>query len=525
MTRDPSSQSNREDAQVAAPASFLFDGRRLTLDALDEALGRPVGVQLSDDVWSRIEAGAEAVQRIAAGSRPAYGVNTGFGALCTQRISLEQLEALQNNLILSHAVGVGAFAPPEIVRWMMLFKILALTHGVSGVTTATLTCLINMLNADLTPIIPTQGSLGASGDLAPLAHMVLPMIGRGTVRVADWEESAEQAFKRLNIAPVTLHPKEGVALINGTQFMSAYAASIVVRMRRLVKHADITASMSLEGIKGSVSPFDAHLNNLRPHPGALAVAENIRRLMADSEILESHADCNRVQDPYSFRCIPQVHGASRDALSHVAQVVETEINAVTDNPLILDNDRVVSGGLFHGQPLALALDYLAVALAELASISERRIYLLLSGAGELPLLLMRDTGLNSGFMLPQYTAAALVSENKGLCTPSSVDSIPTSLGQEDHVSMGARSAVKCLSVLENTETVLAVEQMCAAQAMDYRAPLKPGLGPRIAHGVIRDHIPHAEKDRLFGDDIKASLDLLRSQTLARAVEQHIILIR
>ncbi|MEK7730389.1 MAG: histidine ammonia-lyase, partial [Planctomycetota bacterium] len=469
--------------------------------------------------WRRIEASEHAVRRIASSSAAAYGINTGFGHLCTKRIPPDQLQALQTNLILSHAVGVGDSAPPEIVRWMMLFKIHALTHGVSGVSRKTVECLMGMLQADVLPVIPTQGSLGASGDLAPLAHMALPMIGQGMVEVDGQRQPSREAFARLGIEPVALGPKEGLAFVNGTQFMTAYAAVIVVRARRLLKQADVIGSMSLEGCAASVKPFDERLHRLRPHPGAIETAENVRRMMADSAILASHADCDRVQDPYSLRCIPQVHGAARDALRHAAAVVETEINSVTDNPLIFDNDEVISGGSFHGEPLALVLDYLAIALAELASISERRTYLLLSGVAGLPVLLIKDSGVNSGLMVLQYTSAALVSENKGLCTPASVDSIPTSLGQEDHVSMGARAAVKCLQVLENTETVLAIEQLCAAQALDFRAPLLPGVGPRIAHAEVRKDITHAAADRLFGDDIQMSLALLRSQRVLRAVEE------
>jgi len=500
-------------------ARILLDGKRVTLEGLDDALGRRIHVEISDPVWDRIEASHRAVARIAQESKPAYGINTGFGHLCEKRISPDQLEALQTNLIVSHAVGVGEPVPRPIVRWIMLFKLCALTHGFSGVSRATMECLRRMLEADALPVIPTQGSLGASGDLAPLAHMVLAMTGRGSV-VADGREGpAADALARLGIDKVALGPKEGLALINGTQFMSAYAATVVVRARRLVKQADAIACMSLEGIRGSIRPFDERLQQLRPHIGAIDTAENIRQMMVDSEIIRSHADCERVQDPYSFRCIPQVHGASRDAIQHAARTIAIEVNAVTDNPLIFENDEVISGGLFHGQPLALVLDYLAIALAELASISERRIYLLLSGVDGLPKLLMKDTGLNSGFMLAQYTAAALVSENKGLCTPASVDSIPTSLGQEDHVSMGARAGVKCLQVLENTETVLAVEQMCAAQAIDYRAPLVPGRGPCAAQAEVRKSIAHAEQDRLFGDDIQTSLGLLRSQRVVQAVEK------
>ena len=498
-------------------ARFHLDGGPITLDALDLAYERPVAVDVADPVWERIEASRRTVERIAAGSEPAYGINTGFGHLCDRSIPRDRVAALQENLIISHAVGVGEPTPREIVRWIMLLKAHALSHGYSGVSRAVVDGLTRMLTADLIPTIPVQGSLGASGDLAPLAHMVLPMIGRGSLRVDGAELPAAEALRQRGIEPVTLGAKEGLALINGTQFMSAHAAVAVLRARRLLEHADVIACMSLEGLRGSVRPFDARLHEIRPHRGAIETAARVRAMMAGSEILQSHEKCDRVQDPYSLRCVPQVHGASRDAVRHAAGIVETEINAVTDNPIIFENGDVISGGLFHGQPLALATDYLAIALAELASISERRIYLLLSGIDGLPKLLMKDTGINSGFMLAQYTAAALVSENKGLCMPSCVDSIPTSLGQEDHVSMGARSAVKCLEVLRNAETVLAVEMMCAAQAMDYREPLLPGVGPRIAHAVVRGEIAHAEADRLFGDDIQTALRLLRSGGVTRAV--------
>lgn len=498
--------------------SIELSGTPLGWNLLDESIGCPISVRLTDEVRRRVARSEEAVRRIAAGDAAAYGINTGFGHLRRVRVPADQLEELQSNLIVSHAVGVGKPIPRDIVRWMILFKIHALTHGVSGVSLRTIDCLAALLERDLLPVVPCQGSLGASGDLAPLAHMVLPIIGMGYVESGGQEVEAAVALAEAGIESVKLGPKEGLGLINGTQMMSAYAAHIVVRARRLLKHADIITTMSLEGLEGSVRPFDERLHALRPHPGAVATARNVRRLMEDSEILKAHANCDRVQDPYSCRCVPQVHGASRDAVEHVAAIVETEINSVTDNPLLLDGDEVISGGLFHGQPLALGLDYLAIALAEIASISERRIYLLLNGADGLPELLMQNTGLNSGFMLPQYTAAALVSENKGLCTPASVDSIPTSLGQEDHVSMGARSAVKCLSVLENTETVLAIEMMCAAQAIDFRTPLTPGVGPRAAHQQVRQRIAHADHDRLFGEDIRTSLELLRSQKVLRSVE-------
>ncbi len=520
MTKHATLRSAPDDA-----AAVLLDSSPLTLEQLDRVRGRPLSVALSDATWGRIEAGHEAVRRIVAGAATAYGVNTGVGHLCTKRIPPDQLATLQRNLIVSHAVGVGPAVPADIVRWMMLFKAHALTHGVSGVSRGVVECLLALLKDDALPVIPSQGSLGASGDLAPLAHMVLPMLGLGEVVWRGSTHPAREVLRQIGRDPLVLGPKEGLALVNGTQLMSAYAAHIAVRARRLVKQADIIATMSLDGCAGSVKPFDERLHRLRPHTGAVESAENVRRLMADSEILASHANCDRVQDPYSLRCIPQVHGACRDALRHACEVIETEINSVTDNPLIFGDDDVVSGGLFHGEPLALVLDYLAIALAELASISERRTYLLLGGVAGLPQLLMKDTGVNTGLMIVQYTAAALVSENKGLCMPASVDSIPTSLGQEDHVSMGARAAVKCLQVLENAETVLAIEQLCAAQALDFRAPLAPGLGPKIAHRVFRNVISHADADRDYGRDIHSSLSLLRSAEVLAGVEQGLGLLR
>lgn len=472
-------------------------------------------------MWNRVVASRVVLGRIAAGDAVVYGVNTGFGKLCNKRIGRDDLGRLQENLIRSHAVGVGPAAPDEIVRWMLLFKIHGLGLGYSGVDGNTVQCLLEMLDNDVLPVVPTQGSLGASGDLAPLAHMVLPLLGEGRVRVDGVEMPSADAFRRFGIATVKLGAKEGIALLNGTQFMSAYAAALWVRATRAAKHADVIASMSLEALRGSAKPFDERLHALRAHRGAVTVAANFRRLLAESEIMVSHANCDRVQDPYSLRCVPQVHGASRDAIEHLREIVEVEINSVTDNPLVFADGSTISGGNFHGQSLALGLDYLAIALAEFASISERRTYLLLSGSDGLPVFLMKDTGLNSGFMLPQYTAAALVSENKILASPASVDSIPTSLGQEDHVSMGATAAVKAWRIMDNVETVLAIEMLCAAQALDYRAPLKAGLGPRIAHDVVRSDIEHAEADRLFGEDIHKSLALLRSQRVVEAVEARI----
>ena len=451
-----------------------------------------------------------------------YGINTGFGILAQERIEPKDLTRLQRNLILSHAVGVGDRVPREISRLMLALKILALGRGYSGVSKETFDRLIDFYRLDLTPVVPDKGSLGASGDLAPLAHMSLPLLGLGSFWGADGEEiAAEKALQEHGLEPITLQAKDGLALTNGTQFMCAYGAWVLHQSLRLVKIADILAAMSLEALRGSIKPYDSRIQRLRPHPGQEAVAHNIRHLLQESEILESHRDCGKVQDPYSLRCVPQVHGASRDALAHAGEVVEREMNSVTDNPLVFDDGSIVSGGNFHGQPLALALDYAAIALAELASISERRTYLLLGGHDGLPALLMKDTGVNSGFMIPQYTAAALVSENKVLCHPASVDSIPTSLGQEDHVSMGSIGATKLLDVFENVRKVLAIEFFTVAQALDYREPLRPGAGVEAAHRYIRSQLPHREEDDLLGQDLAVCIDDLSGVDLLDAVESRV----
>ncbi len=448
-----------------------------------------------------------------------YGINTGFGALAQQRVGAGRLEDLQRNLVVSHAVGVGALIPKAITRLMLRLKIHALGLGYSGVSLETFERLLDFAERSLVPAVPSRGSVGASGDLAPLAHMSLPLIGQG----AFWSEDgtgtrpAADVLSEHGLTPITLRPKDGLALINGTQQMSAYGAHVLGSARRLVRVADLLAAMSLEALRGSARPFDARLQAVRPHAGQARVARNVRLLLTSSEVLESHRHCGKVQDPYSLRCVPQVHGATRDALRHARAVVETEINSVTDNPIVFENGDIVSGGNFHGQPLALVLDYAAIALAELASISERRTYLLLSGHDGLPRLLMENTGINSGFMIPQYTAAALVSENKSLCHPASVDSIPTSLGQEDHVSMGATGAVQLLQVLENVEHVLAIELLTAAQALDFRRPLRPGRGVEVAHERVRALIPHRDADEPFTEELNHCLDLIRSADLLDAV--------
>ncbi|SMO37025.1 histidine ammonia-lyase [Fodinibius sediminis] len=454
---------------------------------------------------------------------PLYGINTGFGALANKRVGKEQLKQLQRNLILSHSVGVGDLVPRELSRLMLALKIHALGLGYSGISQKTFKRLVYFWKHDLIPAVPEKGSVGASGDLAPLAHMALPLIGYGSF----WNEEgtevmpAEKVLSEHGIEALDLQPKDGLSLINGTQLMSAYGAYVLEKSLNLMKAADLVAAMSLEALQGSIKPFDERLYRIRPHAGSQQVARNIRQLLVESEILESHRHCGKVQDPYCLRCVPQVHGASRDGLRYCCKVVETELNAVTDNPLVFENGDIISGGNFHGQPLALALDHAKIALAEFASISERRTYLLLEGHDGLPELLMEETGINSGFMIPQYTAAALVSENKVLCHPSSVDSIPTSLGQEDHVSMGSIGALKLLEVYENVEQVLAIELFTAAQALDFRKPLRPGRGVEIAHRFIRDAIPYATTDHYFKDDINRAVELLQERSVVAKVEQEL----
>jgi histidine ammonia-lyase len=490
----------------------------LRIGSLYEGLAARIAALRADD--SAVARSRAVVDAALGDGQAYYGVNTGFGVLANQRVPADQLDRLQLNLLLSHAVGLGPLVPKPIARLMLQLKIVALGRGFSGVSLPVFRQLLAMEAHDLVPAVPSKGSLGASGDLAPLAHLALTLLGMGEVWRADGSgtEPASVALARAGLSPVVLAPKDGLALINGTQLMLGYGAFVLHRAERLVRSADVLASITLEALRGSLVPFDARVHAVRPHRGQRQVAANVRALMQDSEILESHKDCGRVQDPYSLRCVPQVHGASRDALAHVTEVIEVELDSVTDNPLVFDDGDILSGGNFHGQPLALVLDYAAIALAEIASISERRTYLLLTGTDGLPRLLMRDTGINSGFMIPQYTAAALVSQNKILAHPASVDSIPTCLGQEDHVSMGSLGALKLLEVLENVEQVLAIEAITAAQALDYRDPLSPGRGVAAAHRCLRAKVAHKEADAFFGDDIAATVQLLRDGALVSAAE-------
>ena len=498
----------------------------LRLDTLDADLAASRAA-LADDLRQpdgRVARSRALVKAALADGRAHYGLNTGFGALKSERIGTGDTAQLQINLLRSHACGVGEPVSKAITQRMLALKAHALGLGHSGASPAVVRGLLDLLDADLIPVVPSQGSLGASGDLAPLAHLALVLLGEGRVWGDGGPIPAADALRQSGLEPVALGAKDGLALINGTQFMLAHAVEVAQRAARLATTADVVAAMTLEARFGSARPFDARVAEVRRHPGHAQTAEAVRRLLDGSEILPSHADCDRVQDPYSVRCVPQVHGASRDALAYVAGVVERELNAVTDNPLVFDADGrpdVVSAGNFHGQPLALALDTASVAVAEWASISERRTYLLVDGGDGLPPFLVERSGLQSGFMIPQYMAAALVSENKTLCHPASVDSIPSSRGQEDHVSMGAWGARKALRVVENAERVLAVEALCAAQALDLRRPLVAGRGVEAARAAVRGAVPFRTDDTAFEPDLEAAADLVRSGRLAAAAEAEV----
>jgi histidine ammonia-lyase len=501
-------------------------GSDLSLDDLIAVARRGARVSVDPAAVPRIARARAAIDRVADGGDQAprvYGVNTGFGFLAETRISAENVRALQRNLVRSHACGVGPALPTEVVRAMTLLRAQVLARGHSGVRLRVIELLCEMLDAGVHPVIPSQGSVGASGDLAPLAHLALVLIGEGR---AEWRGevlSGAEALSRAGLAPVELQAKEGLALINGTQFMLALGALTLDDAESLATHADLAGAMSLEAHKGSGAPFSERVVGVRPHPGALASAANLRALLADSEIAESHADCGKVQDAYSFRCMPQVHGASRDALAWVRQVLSREMNAATDNPLVFvreDGDAdLISGGNFHGQPLALALDLLAIACAELANISERRLEQLVNPAlsSGLPPFLAKDTGLDSGYMIAQVTAAALVSENKVLCHPASVDSIPSSAGKEDHVSMGSISATKAARVVEHLRQVLAIEIMVAAQGLDLRLPLTAGAGVRVAHAAVRERVPTLDGDRELHHDMAAVAALVRDRALIERI--------
>ena len=500
--------------------TFHFGIDRLTASMALKLARKEAKGLLNEETVSKVNASAAAVAKIASGEKAVYGINTGFGPLCTSRISEAGTRTLQENLLKSHAVGLGEPIPQEISKLMLVLKIHALAQGFSGIQLQTLERMLWMLENEIVPVVPLQGSVGASGDLAPLSHLFLPLIGFGKVFLEGKITASREVLSQFNLEPLHLGPKEGLALINGTQFIAAFGVMVVDRLHNILQHADITGAMMIEGLMGSIKPFSAELHQLRPFPGNKHVAQTILNLLHESEIVNSHANCARVQDPYSLRCMPQVHGASRNAWLHLKDSIETEINSVTDNPVVFDADHTVSGGNFHGQPIALPLDYACLAASEIGNIADRRIYLSIEGdTPGVPKLLLKETGLNSGLMIPQYTTAALASENKGLCFPSSADSIPTSLGQEDHVSMGSIGARKALQVIRNVEKILGVELFYAAQAMDFHAPMKSGKIMTAIYEHVRTKIKAVESDRVMTEDMEMAIEMIQSGELVKIAKE------
>ena len=488
-----------------------LSSERLTIAGLKEILDSGKPVALSEELRHRIVRCREYLDRkIKDSDQPVYGITTGFGSLCDISVGGDELSQLQRNLVMSHSCGTGEQVPSEIVRLMLLLKIRSLSYGYSGVRLETVERLIDFYNNGILPVVYRQGSLGASGDLAPLAHLSLPLLGLGEVEHDGRRRPSAEVLEEFGWKPLELQSKEGLALLNGTQFMSAYGVQAVIDARRLSDWADRIGALSLDAFDGRIEPFYDEVHVIRAHPGQLATARAVRSLLEGSELI--HRPKKHVQDPYSFRCMPQVHGATKDTIDYVAGVLETEINSPTDNPTIFpDEDMIISAGNFHGQPIALAMDFLAIALAELGSISERRIYKLISGSRGLPHFLVANPGLNSGFMIPQYTAASIVSQSKGLCMPASVDSIPSSQGQEDHVSMGANAATKLRRVVLNTERVLAIELFNAAQALEFRRPARtsPALENLVAD--YRRRVPFIDNDTVMYPYIEASVQFLRER--------------
>jgi len=501
------------------PQTFCYGVDKLTIEKTALlASGNQKGI-LDDSAEKKISNSYQHVRQIVSSNKTVYGINTGFGILANTKISEQDTAILQHKILQSHSVGVGDPVPIDIAKMMLITKVHALAQGYSGVRLETLERILWHIENDVIPVVPEKGSVGASGDLAPLAHLFLPLIGLGEVTYQERTYNSRDLLDKFSLSPIHLGPKEGLALINGTQFILAYAVKAAQRMHNCLEAADIIGAMSLEALTGTKAPFDERLHELRPFAGNKLVAQRLRVLLKDSAIMQSHVDCGRVQDPYSLRCMPQVHGASRNAWLHLKQMTEIELNSVTDNPIIFSPDDTISGGNFHGQALALPLDYACFAAAEVGNISDRRCYLLLEGKWGLPLLLMRDVGLNSGFMIPQYTTAALVTENKTICFPASADSIPTSLGQEDHVSMGSISGRKLNKVLDNLEYILAIELLTACQAIEFRRPLKSSVILEFAHEYVRKFVSFAEEDRIFASDIQQVRNIIADFSFVTQVNE------
>jgi histidine ammonia-lyase len=498
---------------------LLIDGDTLRLEEILQVARNEATVELSPEAETCVRASRDLVERVAAGDTPAYGINTGFGTLAEVRIDKKDLRELQRNLILSHAAGVGTPMSLPEARALLLLRCNVLAKGFSGIRLETLRLALDMLNKDVVPVVPERGSVGASGDLAPLAHLALVFIGEGEAFYQGQRMPARQALERAGLTPVVLEAKEGLALVNGTQAMCAVGTLLQLRAESLAQLADVAGAMTLEGLLGSHKPFQPEIQDVRPHEGQKACAAHLLRLLAGSDLVETHVNCSKVQDPYSLRCMPQVHGAAREGFAFARRILEVEVNSATDNPLVFaDTGLILSGGNFHGQPISLAMDVTAMALTQLSSISERRVEQLVNPSlSNLPPFLAKNPGLNSGFMIAQVTSAALVAESRVLCHPASVDSIPSSAGREDHVSMGMTAALKGRQVADFTRTCLAIEILVASQALDYRLPVKAGRGPRAAHELVRSRVPTMEKDREIHRDIEAVCELIDSGELLRTV--------
>ncbi len=500
---------------------FKYGLEDLTVGKVLAILNGELKASITNEAVKKIEDSHQIVLNVAQKDKAVYGINTGFGPLCDTIISKDKTSELQRKILLSHSVGVGNPIDNELAKLMMILKVHSLSQGYSGISREILNRILWHIDNDVIPVVPEQGSVGASGDLCPLSHLFLPLIGEGKVIYKGKTVSTQEVFKEFNLKAVPLHPKAGLALINGTQFILAHAVMVVDKLYNCLSHADLIGSLMIEGLMGSQTPFNHSLHKTRPFKGNIHVAGRISHFLKNSEIGNSHKNCGKVQDPYSLRCMPQVHGSSRNAWLHLKECVEVELNSVTDNPVIISDDLIISGGNFHGQSLAMPLDYACLAAAELGSISDRRTYLSLEGKYEgTPRLLLKETGLNSGFMILQYTAAALVSENKGLCFPASADSIPTSLGQEDHVSMGSIGGRKALRVIDNLEKILAIELLCAAQAFDFRKPLKSSKTLDEVHQLVRKYIDHTTEDRIFSLDIEKAITLVKNRDLLTIIKKN-----
>ncbi len=491
--------------------TFRYGVDHLNLDIVNGIADGSIKAELCQQALDKINTSRQNVEQMASSDKTVYGINTGFGPLCDTQISPQETNLLQKNLLITHAVGVGEPIKKAISKLMLITKVQALSQGFSGIRLQVIERMLAFIDLDLIPVVPEQGFVGASGDLAPLSHLFLPLLGEGEFWQGDDRIPAADALKENGLETIELQAKEGLALINGTQFILAHAITALTKMGYLLDLADIAGAMSIEGMQGSKQPFRKELHATRPFVGNIQVANRMRYLFKDSQNMNAHTNCDRVQDPYSLRCIPQVHGASRNAYAHLLELAEIEMNSVTDNPIVISREEAISGGNFHGQPLAMVLDYVSIAASELGNISDRRCYLMLEGIHGLPRLLTTSGGLNSGMMIPQYTTAALVTENKSLCFPPSADSVPTSMGQEDHVSMGSISSRKLNQILGNLEKILAIELMYAAQAIEFRRPNKCSNIIEKNFDLIRSKVTKLEEDRLLKPDIDAMIDLVISQ--------------